>query len=486
MEKVRLTAVDSAFLRMQTRRTPMHTVLMHIFRMPPGAGEVWLHKLVAEMRETPPLLAPYNRRLENASRFRLSYHLVLDENVDIDRHLKYWAFDDPIGERELNDVLERVHTAPLDMKRPLWECHVVGNLCDKRFAILLKVHHAAQDGLGAIASLRHWLSEDPTHLGAVAPWALSAPADLASDNPAPPANCGDVPQSSGSSIARREQSSRSSLRSWWQGLQLMREMKKQHSVRPDGGLLPGMRAPRTPFNVVLSPRRNFARKVFELRRFRALSQKTGTTVNDVVISVVGGAVRYYLESHAGLPAEPLVVSIPVGLPRNDGRLGNQVSTLYCTLGTNEFDAMTRLEVVSQGVRHAKAALSHLRSDFVDQLMSTGLRRMTVIQFLRLSRFDHPFFNIPISNLVYGSKPLYLRNAQLEASFPSSVLFDNYALNVTIIGYADRLSMGFTGCPAAVPDLDQLADLMPRALDDLERAAGTNGTLETIGSGRRQA
>ena len=105
-------------------------------------------------------------------------------------------------------------------------------------------------------------------------------------------------------------------------------------------------------------------------------------------------------------------------------------------------------------------------------MQLGMWQMTLAQFLGLSRFARPFFSVPVSSLVFGSKPLYLRGARLETTFPTSVLFDTYALNVTVVGYADRLSMGFTSCPEAVPDLDRLAAFAAQALDDLEAAAAT--------------
>jgi diacylglycerol O-acyltransferase len=453
LRKIRLTAVDAAFLRMETRRTPMHIVLMHVFRMPAGKDEAWLHDLVADMRATRPLIPPFDQRLENPSRFRRFYDLVAAESIDLDHHVKYWTLADPGGDDELNHVLERVYTTPLDMKRPLWECHVVGGVAGGRFAILLKVHHAAQDGVGAIATLRRWLSVDPSHNGEAAPWGIPAEA-----NPVfavPPV-----------------QTMQSQLRAWWRGMRFIRNMKRAHKQRPEGGLLPGLEAPQTPFNIVLSTRRNFARQTFDLQRFRTLSHRTGATVNDVAVSVIGGALRYYLDNRNALPAQSLVVSIPVGLPRNDGKVGNQVSTLYCTFGTDKRDPIARLRAVAQGVQQAKETLSKLPSGIVDQLMQLGMWQMTIAQFLGLSRFARPFFSVPVSNLVFGSKPLYLRGARLETSFPSSVLFDTYALNVTIVGYADRLSMGFTSCPEAMPDLDRLAAFTAQALDDLEAAAAT--------------
>jgi hypothetical protein len=83
----------------------------------------------------------------------------------------------------------------------------------------------------------------------------------------------------------------------------------------------------------------------------------------------------------------------------------------------------------------------------------------------------PFFNLVISNVVGSREKLYFRGAPMEAIFPISVLFDGYALNATIVGYADHVSLGFTGCREALPSLQRLAVYAGEALEEMERAFG---------------
>jgi hypothetical protein len=71
-------------------------------------------------------------------------------------------------------------------------------------------------------------------------------------------------------------------------------------------------------------------------------------------------------------------------------------------------------------------------------------------------------------VVASRSKLYLNGAELEAMYPISILFDGYALNVTIVGYADRIAVGFTGCRDAIPSLQRLAVYTGDALADLER------------------
>jgi len=81
----------------------------------------------------------------------------------------------------------------------------------------------------------------------------------------------------------------------------------------------------------------------------------------------------------------------------------------------------------------------------------------------------PFFNVVVSNVVLSRERLYLMGAELEAMYPVSFLFDGYALNVTLVGYADRIAVGFLGCRDAIPSLQRLAVYSREALAELERA-----------------
>ena len=83
----------------------------------------------------------------------------------------------------------------------------------------------------------------------------------------------------------------------------------------------------------------------------------------------------------------------------------------------------------------------------------------------------PFFNFVVSNVVLTKEKLYLRGAELEAMYPLSILFDGYAMNVTVIGYGDQICVGYIGCRNAVPRLQSLAVYTGEALEELEQAAG---------------
>ena len=54
-------------------------------------------------------------------------------------------------------------------------------------------------------------------------------------------------------------------------------------------------------------------------------------------------------------------------------------------------------------------------------------------------------------------------------YPVSFLLDGYVLNITLVGYADRVAVGFLGCRDAIPRLQRLAVYTGEALTELENA-----------------
>src|SRR3546814_9358297 len=70
---------------------------------------------------------------------------------------------------------------------------------------------------------------------------------------------------------------------------------------PEGGIASALATPKTLLNVAITPQRRLATQLFELGRIKALSAATGTTVNDIALALIAGAVRRYLLELDGLP-----------------------------------------------------------------------------------------------------------------------------------------------------------------------------------------
>lgn len=445
---------DAAFLRMESIRTPMHVGALLIFRLPSGAPPDYLRSLLRRLREQPFMPPPFDSRIS-----RSALHKVLPAwepvEADMEHHVRHLALPHPGGERELGRLIERMHSHPLDFSRPLWEAHVIEGLEQGRFALYLKAHHCAIDGMGAMKLVRSWLSEDPEDLtGPRLP-------------PEPPEREPQPELSPADGLLRRAlERTRGGARA---ATELLKTFYALGQGGPDSVLRAAATTPRSLFNVPITQQRRLATQLLDLSRFKALASATGATVNDVALAICGGAVRRYLAERDALPARSLNASIPIGLPRNDGKPGNAVSGFVCPLGTDEPDPRARLERIAAITDRTKKQMLGMSATALEQFALVGMSPLLLGQMAGVLARVPPFFNFVLSNIIASKRPLYLMGAEMEAMYPISFLFDGYALNVTVIGYAGKVAIGFLGCRDAIPSLQRLAVYTGDALTELEQA-----------------
>ncbi len=68
-------------------------------------------------------------------------------------------------------------------------------------------------------------------------------------------------------------------------------------------------------------------------------------------------------------------------------------------------------------------------------------------------------NIVISNVPGPNIPVYLAGAKMLEYYPVSTLPDGQGLNITVLGYLNRLHFGLVACRELVPDVDRIAEYL---------------------------
>lgn len=447
----RLSPMDAAFLRMESKRTPMHVGAMMTFQLPEGAPPDFCQRLVQQMREKPFMPYPFGCRL---SRGRLSRMAPSWEEttVDMEYHLRHSALPYPGGEKELGVLVARMHSHPLDLSRPLWECHVIEGLEGNRFALYFKAHHCAIDGIGAMRMVQNWLSKDPTDPRGVGPWVVAA---------RPP----DTGRSEMISPTRLARDQVRGLKDLVKGLSGMIQGNDSFARMT-------LNTPRSMFNAPVSQQRRLGTQILSIARLRAVAEASGATLNDVLLAVVGGAIRRYLIEQKALPGKSLLASVPMGLARPDGKPGNAAVGFVAPLGTDHDDPLERIRWIRQVTQRGKRELQAMSQAAQMQFALLGIAPLLLGQITGVLPKLPPIFNCVVSNVVLSKDPLYLMGARLEAMYPVSFLFDGYALNITLVGYHDAVAVGFLGCRDAIPSLQRLAVYTSDALAELEQAVRT--------------
>jgi WS/DGAT/MGAT family acyltransferase len=202
-------------------------------------------------------------------------------------------------------------------------------------------------------------------------------------------------------------------------------------------------------------------------------------MNDVVLAVVGGALRRYLASRGELPTRSLVAGVPVAtdVAGAGPRLGgNRVSNIFTTLATDLDDPEERLRAISRTTGESKLIHQTLGANMlVDWVQFAPPAPLTgVMRLYSRSRAasHHPApFNVVVSNVRGPGEPVSISGAQLRDLFSVGPILEGIGLNVTAWSYVDRMNFSFLGCPDLVQDLAPLVAELPRALEELRTTKG---------------
>ncbi len=443
---------DAIFLLGESREHPMHVGGLQLYEPPDGAGRGFVRefydRLVAQQDFQPTFLKRPATFLGGIANLGWSY----DKYVDIDYHVRRSALPSPGRVRDLLELTSLLHSSLLDRHRPLWEAHVIEGLNDGRFALYTKFHHALIDGVSALKLMQRALSNDPDDPEIRAIWSL--PKRKRKSSPSSPLS--SLMHAAGS-VAALAPSTVTLARA---------ALLEQQLTLPFG-------APRTMLNVKIGGARRCAAQSWSVDRIKSVKRAAGVTLNDVVLTMCSGALRYYLLEQNALPDTPLVAMVPVSLRREDeaDAGGNLVGAILCNLATDTEDPAKRLEIVSESMRNNKKVFSQLPRFEALALSAMNMGALALAAVPGWVASTPPPFNLVISNVPGPHEPMYCGGARLDGNYPLSAVLDGQALNITLVSNADKLDFGLVGCRRSVPHLQRLLAHLESSLKDLERAVG---------------
>jgi len=456
-----MPGVDAGFLYMETPTLHMHTIkvaLLDVSDLPSYSFQGFKDELVLRLH----LLPPFRRRVVEVP-LQLNHPLwVEDREVDADKHVLHHVLPPGSGMPELEDLVGRVASSPLDRTEPLWEMHVVEGLGDGVVAVVTKMHHAMADGLAANALLANITDTGP---------------GLGAEKPLEP-----TPESRDLAIRGLLDAVRQIaliprlLRTTFTSLLAVLRLRRGSLISTPRPLLD---TPRTSFNGSITARRNFATATLALDDFKRVRKAVpDVTLNDVVLGVVAGAMRSWMHGRGEHPDKPLTAGVPVGTDAATGiaRLGgNRVSNLFTCLHTDVDDPVERLRAISRTTTAAKEMQRTLGADMLadwSQFTPPAPFRAFMRAYSHRRHADrHPApFNLVVSNVPGPREPVAFGGARMTEMFSVGPILEGIALNVTVWSYLDRMHFSLLSCPDNIADLRDLATRLQHGLDELLGAA----------------
>lgn len=458
-----LSPADSFFLLIESDNTPSQIGVLARMKLPKGTDKSFIRDMVEGFRKHQPTEAPFNLKLAERSISSPMYAWEPVENIDIDYHLRHSALPQPGGERELAVLISRLHSIPLDHRRPMWEFHVIEGLEDNCFAIYSKMHHALIDGVAGSRLMAKWMEQiEPEVKPDFVPlWAMKQ-----------------------SKTPRKSKNLTPSSNSYTEALlaQISNPVKAMAGVfsatfdsilgarnKNNPGLVAPYSAPDSILNSAVGPHRRVSTIEFSTERLLKIGKQHSGTLNDVVMSVCGGALRNYLIELDALPNKSLVSQVPVSFrPKEDAGGGNAIGMMLASLGTDEADTLTRFNKVKTSMSAGKTLLTNMNAAQITAYSALMTLPFALGQMMGTGNTSsRPMYNVVISNVPGPKEKRYLNGAEVFSVHPVSFIMQGQALNITLYTYADKITFVFTACRESLPSIQRMVSHTTDALESLE-------------------
>lgn len=458
----RLSGLDASFLYFETRSQLLHVCGLVIVDPSTMKGGYSFDAMKAELGRRIKFMPGFRRKLHD-SVLNLDHPVWVEaRHLDLDHHLHHIAVPGPGGREELSELVAHLAGLPMDRSLPLWEMYVIEGLASGEIAIFAKMHHSTVDGVTG--------SNMMSQLCGLSPDAPDPDKDLEKTN-AGDAGMIELAVSGALSYASRP-------------LKLASLLPNTLAVVPNwvsrsrrGKAMPApFSAPRTSFNGTITGHRSISYTNLSLTDVKYVKDAFGTTVNDVVLAIVAGALRSYLEQRKELPPTSLIGMVPMSVHAADDRPGtNRVSGMFSRLFTEVDDSVERLLLLRDSNQVAKehqdALDANLLTDWA-QFAAPSVFGSAVRMYshLRLAEKHPVVHNLVISNVPGPPFPLYFLGAKITKMFPLGPVFHGAGLNATVMSLDGELNVGFIACKELAPDLWPLISGVENSLAELVEAA----------------
>jgi len=465
----RLSAADAEFYHLENTSTPMYVGTLSILRRP-HAGLSY-ETLLATVEQRLPQIPRYRQKVREVTLGLARPVWVDDPDFDITYHIRRSALPSPGSDAQLHDLIARMGSRPLDKSRPLWEMYLIEGLAKNRIALYTKSHQALVNGMTAL-EIGHviadrtqkppefgediWIpSREPSDrqllLGAVGEWIMRPAEQLGALRN----TVVDVATNAGQlvDVGRR-------------ALQVARTV-----ARGD--------APSSPLNTTVSRNRRFTVASGRLDDFRAVRARYDCDINDVVLTVVAGALRNWLMSRG----EPVTATTTVRAmapmsvypdeeldSATPGQAISEVTPFLIDLPVGEGNPVVRLSQIAHATETASRASSLVDARTIVTLSGFAPPTLHAMGIRVATTFSARQFNLLITNVPGAQRQMYIAGTKLLETYAVPPLLHNQVLAIGVTSYNGMVYFGINADFDAMSDVDVLPGLVSESIEELVEAA----------------
>jgi diacylglycerol O-acyltransferase / wax synthase len=445
----RLSAEDARILALEAGNVRGHTCKLLILG---GASE-------SPMPTADALRAHIDARLDAAPRLRRRLAPVPlrlgppawvdDPGFDIARHVRSVPAPDPVDMERLRAIVAELMAERLDRDHPLWRLDVVESMSDGSVALIWRIHHCLADGNTAMRLGRAVLGSD-------------APGE-----PAPPPSAWRPAAAPGAlSLVARGAAGR--LRATAARVPAV-AVGVTTRLRRGGSTADGSRraierelarvALPTPLDRHAGHNRRVAVASAPLADCRRAGKAIdpGVTVNDVVLAVVAGGLRGWLEQRHR-PEDGIRVKVPVCLHdpgAGEDTAANRDSYFFVDLPVGAAGVAERVLEI------ARQTAARKRGHDAEALYAVAARHSVARRAM-----SPRVFTLSVSNVPGPREDVYVMGAPVRELYSFAEIAEHHVLRISVISVAGTLFFGLCADRDAVEDVELIADGIRGAVRDL--------------------
>jgi WS/DGAT/MGAT family acyltransferase len=390
-----------------------------------------------------------------------------DAEFDIEQHLHRIALPAPGDQTALQELVSDLITPPLDPTRPLWHATLIegyGEGC----AVLYRIHHCIADGI-ALARVMLALTDSEADPGiAPRPQARAAGSRLGLDTLTRPAGAA-------LSAARRVTGA-----VVHEGLETLARpghlTELATTASQDAATLAKLLASPPDSETILrqplqGTRRVAWSKPFPLDRIKATGRRRSSTINDVLIAAVTGALRTELERHGDVP-DDVHIMVPFNLRALDEPLprdlGNDFALILLALpvGIEERDARLR------EVKMRMDAIKDSHEGPISYGILSAIGNMPpAVEDLMIGFFTEKASAV-VTNVPGPREQVYFAGSPVQGVLVWAPCSGSLGMTVSIFSYMGEVTVGFMTDTGVVADPQPLANAFSSELRALCRGTRT--------------
>ena len=458
-----LGPVDTAFYYVDSRETPMNIGALTIFE-----GKIDFDRFVKLIDSRIHEIPLYMQKVIQAPLSLGQPTWVFDPDFAIEKHVFNFHLDAPGTEEDLRLLASDLISAMLDRSKPLWEVYHIDGLMGNRTALLMKIHHCMVDGISAVELFTLLMDLTPEVKPAGKKPAYDPPSLPSAPELVVEAFRQDIPTKRGLLEKLGHEVS-------YFGSVFADKEKRRHALVGIANLINDNLRPikKLVVNGTNTGKMQIAWNEFSLDEVKAIRATIkNASVNDVMLTILGGAVHAYARRHGMTPGQNFVrMLVPVNMREKDetGKFGNRISVLPMDVPF-QIDPLVRLQAVTDYTQVMKlSSLSH----GLDMILTLPSLAPSPTQPLIWQIAPAAFALLAhtwATNVAAAPIPLYMMGHKLLHAYGYFPLNPGNGMASVIMSYDGRITLTLVTDQGIIPDALELSRYVHEAYVALRKAA----------------